>query len=268
MLSPLARRAIVALTLTLTGAAGALVACSSFGGSDGPSADAAVADDAATPDDGASSADASCARYCACQSDAAFCADFDTAALLGEWDKMNASDGSVLEAVASDRSPPNALQLSTPASAEGTGASVVKKTIVGDVATMSLSFDIAPSMLSISADAGASTEFVSLTTYAEGAPGAIVALVTSAAGQQLFIPGGATELTNLLSFPNTRPWVRVHIQVKAGFISVHYDDGPTVGPPAPFPATGDLVQFRLGLSNSGASGASRLAYDNVVVRFE
>lgn len=53
----------------------------------------------------------------------------------------------------------------------------------------------------------------------------------------------------------------------AGFVSVRYDDGVVVGT-APFPATSTSVALRLGLTNSAASAASRLAYDNVVVRFD
>jgi hypothetical protein len=123
-------------------------------------------------------------------------------------------------------------------------------------------------MLSMPTDAGASAELVLVSGFDGPAPKGDLQLVRTPLGPKLLIPGGATESTDLPAFPNTRQWVRVHIEVKAGVATVHYDDGPIVAAGAPFPATSTLVVVRLGLTNTGASAVSRLAYDNVVLRFE
>lgn len=259
---------VVGLVMMLVSAGAAIAACSSFSSSDPPPSDAGTdtTEDVAASD--ASVGDA-CARYCDCQVGAAFCADFDTAALLGEWNITSSSDGSVLAVAPSDRSPPNALDVSTPASDAGAGASV-KTRIAGNMGNLSLSFDVASSMLAQPTAAGVSAELVQLSALDGDSGGAgIIALVRTPSGMKLLIPGGTTESTDLPSLPNTRPWVRVHVDVKAGFVTVRYDDGPASTPAAPLPATTSTnFAFRLGLSISGASEASRLTYDNVVLRLE
>jgi hypothetical protein len=236
----------------------AVLSCGSFS-ADGGGADAGTGADVG--------ADAACsaARYCACQSAAAFCADFDGPAVVAEWDQKTEAGGGAISAIASDRSAPSALQTVTPAvaSAIALNASVTKR-IQGDVAKLSLAFDLADT-----ADCAVGVDSVTYVDVAaldsSGAAAGNTSLLATKSGVKVFVKGGPNESTDLQPLPNTRRWTRVAFAVSSGMLVVTFDGEPAA-PPIPFPLSGASFDLRLGVTAMAGSSMCTASYDDVVVR--
>jgi len=257
-------------------AAWAVLSCASFsatdaggetadaGGADAGFADTAITDETGTPP----GADAACnaARYCACQVDAAFCADFDGTGIVEEWDQKTEAGGGMISAVTSERSAPNAMRVVTPV-VSGVGVALnanVTKRIQGDVGKLSLAFDIADSLpCAVGVDAVTYVDISAL-----GASGAAVgntSILATKSGVKVFVKGGPNEYTGLKPFPNTRKWTRVAFVVSSGMLVVTFDDEPAAAP-IPFPLTGASFDLRVGLTATSGFGMCAASYDDVVVR--
>jgi hypothetical protein len=191
-----------------------------------------------------------------------FCSDFDGDGLLTEWPTKVEENGGTLGGSASTRSGPTALHVTTPAATEPLAprATLVKE-FTADVATLSITFDIAPTNL-----APVELSSVGLVEAAFAGPGGRLGLLVTKSGPKLGIKDGPDETSDLPPFPNTREWTHVEIVAHGGTIDVSYDGAP-VKAKIPFPFTSSSTRITLGAVSNGAAPPVDIRYDNVVVRF-
>jgi hypothetical protein len=248
-------------------------ACGSFSPSDPGASDAGAVPDAGTDGTGGSGIEPerdACAgpRYCDCQVGVAFCADFDGPSVVSEWDQNVVTGAGTVAATPSERSAPNALHTTMAAvsSADERGSARVSKRLQGDVASLSLAFDVGA--IGLCAMNGDAVHYVEIIAYdVAGKRLENVSLLATKSGLKLFAKGAATEYTDLVPLPNTREWTRVAIVQKGGMLSITYDGQPAGGPvPFSFTSASFDVTFGIAMNGPSAFTACEVEYDNVVLR--
>ncbi|MDB4935261.1 MAG: hypothetical protein JWP87_2233 [Labilithrix sp.] len=249
------------------------IACGSFSASEpvGDPDGGSTSDAGNVPGaEGGSGADGTtAARYCDGRAGAAFCADFDGPTVLTEWDQQMETGAGVLSAISSERSAPNALHATTPAVIAGAtpASALVAKRVQGDVATLSLAFDIGATKSC--ATNGDAVTYVEVITYASGGGTlANFSLLETKSGLKMFVKDGMNEYTDLTPLPNTREWTRVTVEAAGGMLTIAYD-GQRAASPIPFTFTSASFDVRVGVNAGGPSAYTpcEAEYDNVVVRF-
>lgn len=212
---------------------------------------------------------AAAGTYCAQQTGAAFCSDFDGVELLGEWSTKTEDNGGRLVAMPSPRSAPNGLRASTPAFAAGPLAvATLSRRVQGDVSKLSLTFDVSRPSTCVAPNSTDAVSYVELRGLDRpGGPDGSgkTALLVTKSGPKLFVKNGEESYVDLVDLPNVKPWATVSLTFGNGTASVAFD-GQAAGPPTVFALTSTSFELVLGVTAPPGSGACVIGYDNVVVR--
>ena len=174
------------------------------------------------------------------------------------------NDGGTLTSVVSNRSAPNALLAKTTEAVVGGGlrSATVSKTVQGNIAKMSLAFDLATS--GFCARGASGVTYVGL--VANGGTGTqAAALLSTKSGPKVLIKDPAESYRVLADFPNTRPWTRVTLEARNGQLFVEYD-GEVAAPPIAFSLTSTSIDVTFGLAASGEVDACDATFDSIVLR--